>query len=121
MNADGFSDIEEAADWHRARLALANGWRLLDIYKTKRSVPYSQQEFEEHAVYILGLPERGELETEDSAELRKQTASSAITEMQRALAAHEQALTADEAEQHRHSIAAKEAIGRAIGWLEELR
>ncbi len=119
MNADRFSEIDEVVDFHRVRLALANGWRLLDIVKSKREVPYSNREFEEAATYIIGLPEGDD--PDDSSETRRQWASAAITEIQRALAAHEGAVSGlGEKEQHQQSEAAKAAMMRAISSLERL-
>ncbi len=60
MNDIPFMDVQEETDATRVRLALANGWFLLEIYKRKRQVPYSNPaEFEEYPVFVVGNPKGG--------------------------------------------------------------
>ena len=60
MNEIPFSDLNEETEIDRVRLAVANGWMILEIYRRKRQVPFSEPpEFEEYAVYILGNPDGG--------------------------------------------------------------
>jgi len=60
MNDIPYMDIQEEQDFSRVRLALQNGWFLLEIYKRKRQVPYSDPpEFEEYPVFIVANPQGG--------------------------------------------------------------
>ena len=55
MNDTPYSEIKKESDLLRVRLAIQNGWMLLEIYRRKREVQYSNPlVFEEYPVYILG-------------------------------------------------------------------
>ena len=60
MNDTPYSEIIEETEIGRVRLFIANGWMLLEIYRRKREVRYSNPtEFEEYPVYILGNTQGG--------------------------------------------------------------
>jgi hypothetical protein len=59
MNEIPFSDIKEFDDLSLVRTHLQNGWMCLEIYKKKRQVFGTNDEFEEKPVYVLGDPQGG--------------------------------------------------------------
>lgn len=60
MNDIPYMNIQEEEDASRVRLALRSGWFLLEIYKRKRQVPYSDPpEFEEYPVFIIADSQEG--------------------------------------------------------------
>ncbi len=60
MNDTPYSDIREETDASTVRLLIHSGWMVLEIYRRKREVRYSDpKEFEEYPVYILGNTEGG--------------------------------------------------------------
>ena len=60
MNEIPFSNIAEETDIDQVRLAVKTGWMVLEIYRRKREVKFSDPvEFEEYPVYIIGDPNGG--------------------------------------------------------------
>ena len=60
MNDIPYSEIREETEVSNVRLHIANGWMLVEIYRRKREVRYSNPtEFEEYPVYILGNTQGG--------------------------------------------------------------
>lgn len=121
MNSDCFEDIEEIEDWHRVRLAVQNGWVLLDIYKAKRELEFSNGVFEEYPVYVLAKPneEAAGARFGSVSKLQKRATDAAILEIQRALQSHDKAVMSEsEPEQHEHSQSAKQSMLEAIRWIE---
>ncbi len=60
MNDTPYSDIREETDPHNVTYLIHDGWIVLEIYRRKREVPYSNpKEFEEYPVYILGKTQGG--------------------------------------------------------------
>ena len=60
MNDTPYSDIREETEVHVVRTLISAGWMVLEIYRRKREVRYSDpKEFEEYPVYILGNLEGG--------------------------------------------------------------
>ena len=60
MNDIPYMDIQEEESIHQVRLALQSGWFLLEIYKRKRQVQYSDPpEFEEYPVFIVANSKEG--------------------------------------------------------------
>src|SRR5438067_10750841 len=125
MEFDFFDNIEETEDLTRVRLALQNGWTILDIYKPRREVEYSNGVFEEYAVYIIAKPRDASVagglggSGGKIAKLQERAVSSAVTEIQKAVLNHEKTLTAEsEAEQSQFSEAAKHSMIEALKWLD---
>jgi hypothetical protein len=60
MNDTPYSDVREEIELHVVRTLIHGGWMILEIYRRKREVKYSDpKEFEEYPVYILGNTEGG--------------------------------------------------------------
>ena len=55
MNDIPYSDVREETQIHVVRTLIRDGWLVLEVYRRKREVRFSDPvEFEEYPVYILG-------------------------------------------------------------------
>ncbi len=60
MNDTPHSDFREETELNVVRTLVRAGWMVVEIYRRKREVRYSDpKEFEEYPVYILGNTEGG--------------------------------------------------------------